>query len=175
MICTDMRETANRSWSADRRFFGRGGELVYLMLNRSSLASEIGGLVKKRFLNSNDPMNGIAAALCDPSDDGKTNAHVGYLPFRHHVAYERLAEDWRGILTLDRLPDGHLFEPLFRITGLNIVGYLAECARDEIGAAKAEPIIADLTDGDDKPIAAILKGTFEPSPAGGEPCGSGLR
>ena len=40
MICSDMREAANQGWSPDRRFFGRGGELVYLMLNRSRHAPE---------------------------------------------------------------------------------------------------------------------------------------
>ena len=157
MICTDMRETANRHWSVDRRFFGRGGELVYLMLNRSRLANDIGRMVKKRFLNTNDPINRIAAALCDPAGDDKSTTHVGYLPYRNHPTFEHLAEDWHGILTLDRLPDGHLFEPLFRITGLNLVCYLAECSRNQIGAVKAEPIILDLTDGDDKQLRQFSK------------------
>ena len=157
MICTDMRENAKQNWSADRRFFGRGGELVYLMLNRSSYAAEIGVLVNRRLLNQQDSMNLIAKALCDPHDDKATSTSVGYLPFKNHRAYDRLAKDWKKILTLDRLPEGHLFEPLFRITGLNLVRYLAERCRDETGAERVEPIIADLTDGDDKQLRQSSK------------------
>lgn len=157
MICPDMREGPNGAWHADRRFFGRGGELVYLMLNRSSLAGEVGTLVQERLLNAKDPMNVIAKALCDPKDDKKSSTHIGYLPFREYPAYDRLAEDWKGILSLNRLPNGHLFEPLFRMTGLNLAVYLAERARDEIGAPRAEPIIADLTDGADKQLRQSSK------------------
>jgi len=156
-ICTDMKESPNGAWSPDRRFFGRGGELVYLMLNRSSLAGEVGALVQHRLLNAEDPMNGIAKALCDPKDDKKSSPHIGYLPLRQHPAYDRLAEDWKGILSLNRLPNGHLFAPLFRMTGLNLVVYLAERARDEIGAPHVEPIIADLTDGADKQLRQSSK------------------
>lgn len=157
MICTDMREGANRSWSGDRRFFGRGGELVYLMLNRSSKASEVGELVQKRLLSPDDPKNAIAKALCDPFDQKASSTHIGYLPFRQHEAYNRLADDWQAVLNLDRIPNGHLFEPLFRITGLNLVVYLAERARAEIGAPKAEPIILDLTNGADKQLRQSSK------------------
>lgn len=157
MICTDMREASKGNWSADRRFFGRGGELVYLMLNRSTIADEIGGLVGKRLLDPDDPMNRMAKKLCDPSDTLHSTTHIGYLPPMEHPAYERLARDWRAVLTLDRLPDGHLFEPLFRITGLNLTVYLAECAHRETGAPRVEPIVADLTDGDDKQLRNCSK------------------
>lgn len=146
MICTDMREKQG-SWGADRRFFGRGGEIVYLMLNRSTHAEEVGALVARRLLNPDDPMNQIAKALSDPDGSGQSNTHIGYLPHLWLPAYDRLAEDWRNILSCDRLPEGHLFEPLFRITGLNLIVYLAERAQAETGAASREPIIADLTDG----------------------------
>jgi len=151
MICADMREGTNGSWSADRRFFGRGGELVYLMLNRSSRAKEIGDMVQMRFLDPENSMNRVAKSISDPESDVSTSTHIGYLPLSRHAAYDRLAYDWHGILSLG-LPNGHLFEPLFRITGLNLVVYLAERARDVIGMGEAEPIVADLTDGADKQL-----------------------
>lgn len=146
MICTDMREKQG-SWTADRRFFGRGGELVYLMLNRSAHVDEVSTLVARRLLNEDDPINQIARALSDPAGSGQASTHIGYLPYLHLPAYDRLAEDWLNILSCDRLPEGHLFEPLFRITGLNLIVYLAERAQAEMKAASREPIIADLTDG----------------------------
>lgn len=156
MICTDMRE-ARGSWSADRRFFGRGGELVYLMLNRSSRAVEVSRLISKRLLSENDPMNRIAHALSDPTDTGASNTQIGYLPHLTLPAYDRLAEDWLNVLMCDRLPEGHLFEPLFRITGLNLIVYLAERAQDEVGASRPVPIVADLTDGGNQQLREEAK------------------
>ena len=157
MICTDLRESTNRSWSPDRRFFGRGGELVYLMLNRSRNAQKLDRLITKRLLNPDDPMNRIAHALSDRNETKGSSVHIGYLPYRRHDAYDRLAEDWLGILELERLPNGHLFEPLFRITGLNLVVYLAERAQNEIGEQEPEPIVADLTDGADSQLRQSSK------------------
>lgn len=161
LICTDMREArmkeARGSWSPDRRFFGRGGELVYLMLNRSSLAETLGCQIKKRLLNPDDPMNRIAQALSDPADTSASNSPVGYLPYLKLPAYDRIAEDWLKILRCDHLPEGHLFEPLFRITSLNLLVYLAERARDEVGEADAVPIVADLTDGGNSQLREISK------------------
>lgn len=156
MICTDMRE-ARGGWTADRRFFGRGGELVYLMLNRSSFAVELKRLVQERLLSENDPMNRIAQALSDPADTGASNTQIGYLPHLTLSAYDRLAEDWLNVLMCNRLPEGHLFEPLFRITGLNIVVYLSERAQEEVGAPKAIPIVADLTDGGNQQLREEAK------------------
>ena len=157
MICPDLRELPNRSWSPDRRFFGRGGELVYLMLNRSRHVELLGQLVGERLLNADDPMNRIAIALSDPNETDCARPSIGYLPYRRREAYDRLAEDWLGILRLDRLPRAHLFEPLFRITGLNLVVYLAERAREEVGAPRPEPIVADLTDGADSQLRQSAK------------------
>ena len=156
MICTDMRETRG-NWTADRRFFGRGGELVYLMLNRSSLSAELMPLIHERLLAENDPMNRIAHALSDPADTGASNTQIGYLPHLSLASYESLAEDWLNILKCNRLPEGHLFEPLFRITGLNIVVYLAERAQDEVGAPQPVPIVVDLTDGGNQQLREEAK------------------
>jgi hypothetical protein len=156
MVCTDMREVRN-SWSIDRRFFGRGGELVYLMLNRSRLARDLRTLIDRRLLSETDPMNQIAQALSDPADTGAATTHVGYLPHLAHPAYDRLADDWWTVLTCNRLPDGHLFEPLFRVTGLNLVVYLAERAQAEMGAPRRMPIVVDLTDGGNQQLREEAK------------------
>lgn len=73
-----------------------------------------------------------------------------------HPAYDRLAEDWEKILRLD-LPNGHLFEPLFRITGLNLHVYLAERAQDICGAPSREPTVVDMGKGQDKQLRELSK------------------
>lgn len=146
-------------WSTDRRFFGRGGELVYLMINRSKLAKECSDLISRRLLSSKDSMDCIAAQLNDPND-GTTGVGIGYLPLENHQAYERIAGDWLKVLKLKLLPNSHLFEPLVRLTGLNLIRYLAERSSEIIGRS-AEPFVLDLTAGRDAQLRAVSKNYFE--------------
>jgi hypothetical protein len=156
MICPDMREARN-NWTIDRRFFGRGGELVYLMLNRSRIGMDLRTLIDERLLSEADPMNQIAQTLSDPGDAGAATTQVGYLPQLALPAYDRLADDWKAVLTCNRLPDGHLFEPLFRVTGLNLVVYLAERAQAELATPRRMPIVVDLTDGENQQLREEAK------------------
>jgi hypothetical protein len=163
-------DVPSKDWTPDRRFFGRGGEIVYLMLNRSADPAPLANLIEQRLLSETDPMNRIARALRDPSEAVKNTENprekpvnprkkdlsIGYLPVASHPAYDRMAEDWTALLSLDRLPSTHLFEPLFRITGLNLVRYLAERAA-EVCRAPTEPILADFTDGEQKSLRTRSK------------------
>ncbi len=165
MILPDMRESRGK-WSIDRRFFGRAGELVYLMLNRSKLSESLNSLIEDSFGQSNDPLNQVANALSDPDEDDWSRTQIGYLPHKDHHAYLRLAEDWNAILRLNRLPKSHRFEPLFRITALNLVVYLAEIARDQVfpvgsGKARPVPIMMDFMDGSEKQLRDRSKEHFD--------------
>ena len=147
MVCDDLRESV---WSRDRRFFARGGELVYLMLNRSTRRDEAMKLIKDKLLNPESPMNRIARAVSDPeSDPSSGDAGIGYLPLGHHDIYDQMAEDWINILSIDKLPHSHLFEPLFRLTGLNLMVYFAQRSQEILDAKRPEPIVADAQNGAD--------------------------
>ena len=146
MILPDFRETKGR-WSTDRRFFGRGGELVYLMLNRSDQCKNVQNLIETRLLDEHDPYNQIAKSISPVVEDGSSTAEIGYLPCLQHQSYNRLADAWIKILEQDLLSGSHFFDPLFRITGLNLILYLVERACELIGRPNVEPILIDLTDG----------------------------
>lgn len=148
-------------WAMDKRFFGRAGELVYLMLNRSGYAERVQTLLDRRLLSPDDPMNRVAAALSDPSDKGEASTDIGYLPLASHSSYERIASDWLAVLELERLPNDHLFDPLFRVTGLNLLRYLAERYAGTIGEADPEPIVADLTNGTDSGLRELSRETLQ--------------
>ena len=148
-------------WTADRRFFGRGGELIYLMLNRSRQAQRLGGLIQDRLLSPGDPLNRLAATLSDPAD-GSSSVPMGYLPYADHDAFDRMAEDWLAVLGTERLPNGHLFDPLTRLTGLNLFRYVAEMSAEIRGpCVKVEPILLDLQDGRDRRIMETSKSYYE--------------
>ena len=125
----------------DRRFFSRGGELVYFMLNRSRQADTLRPLVHERLLDPDNRWNQLVRLLKPATDTPaeKVGGQTGYLPPAHHPAYDRLAEDWQALLSLENLPDDHLLDPLMRLTGLGALLYILERAADELGETKPPP------------------------------------
>lgn len=129
----------------DRKFFARGGELVFLMLSRSKSAAELAPLIERRILRSDGRWNRVAKLLQTPSaPDDDITYNVGYLPLREHKVYDRLAEDWLAILKLEGLPDDQVAEPLMRLTGLHVVRYIIERAAHVLGRSVDQPIPVDM-------------------------------
>jgi len=137
-------------FSSDRRFFGRGGEMVYLMLKRSVHAENLGDLIRKNFFSDYDRMNQLAKLVSPDTDEYVAGGVIGYLPLSHYGAYDRIAEDWVSVLKLGLLPTPQKFDPLFRLTALNLVRYFVERAHDVLGSLsneRHEPIPLDATGG----------------------------
>lgn len=134
--------------TSDRKFFARGGELIFLMLNRSALAPKLEELVRRRLLSSKGRWNRVAKLLQRPAthpDDLSTIQYkVGYLPLPQHFVYNRLAEDWTALLSLDQLPDDQLAEPLMRLTGLQVARYIIERSAEVLGRRPDQPIPVDM-------------------------------
>ena len=115
------------NWKSDRRFFGRGGEIVYLMLNRSiKHRGKLRELLQKDFMG-NDDFNCLAKKLSPPKENYSTGtAQIGYLPLNTHKSYNRIAKDWCSILLLEGPSVPQKFEALSCITALNLIRYFAE-------------------------------------------------
>lgn len=141
-------------------FFARGGELVYLMLLRSGLAAGVGEELRARLFDRDDAMNRLVVALSDPAEDHPDGERyepktmsIGYLPVAAHPAYARMGEDWRALLRVPKLPKEHLFDPLMRMTGLNMMRYFAERSAETDGHGHIEPFPLDMTDGARRPLS----------------------
>ena len=134
MLTADYGESKTDSVNKDRRFFARGGELVYLMLNRSKFATELEPLVRKRLIGENSRWDKLAKALQSGIPEPTVSMDsFGYLPLDDHPAYDRLAEDWVSLLSLDGLPDDSVPEPLMRLSGLGVLQYIVDRSCDVIG------------------------------------------
>lgn len=142
---------------ADRSFFGRGGEMVYLMLTRSGYGAELASEVTSLFLNSNDPAERLVRRLSPEGADRTSGGPPGYLPLAYHGAYRRLAEDWLAVLKLRSLPPPQKFEPLFRVTALNLVRYFAERAVEVMDDDRGDPIPLDMTSGQNANLRDVSK------------------
>jgi hypothetical protein len=119
--------------SGGRRFFGRNGELLYLMLNRAKNKGNLAERIETRLLNPNSDWNKLARVLNQPSTETHPeNITVGYLPHRERIRYDRLSNDWLALLEINA-PQNLLLDALVRISGLHLALYLMEEASLQLG------------------------------------------
>jgi len=160
MLAADYGESKSGSANKDRRFFARGGELVYLMLNRSRNRSELETLVRARLLTEQSRWNQLAKVLQPRDQDDPLDFDIGYLPLPYHRAYDRLAEDWTAVLSLKQLPDDNVPEPLMRLTALNVIIYIIERASEVLGMEDPPPIPLDMVSSSTSGVKALAQACF---------------
>lgn len=114
--------------------FKRNGEIIYLMLSRSSFAKELREGFMKLLDVSNEKNRLLERLLPEEAVHNPDIAKAAagnipcYLPYIHHPAYNRLADDVLGLLALN-LPDQDCFEFLLPLFSFHLVLYYLETAR----------------------------------------------
>lgn len=131
----DVSVSANGGVTNDRRFFARTGELLYLMLARSSLRDKLRDDLAAQFLNINSPYDRVLAALQAEPQHTKGERGGAYLPCSEHPAFDRLASDWLAILSRS-MPISDALPHLVTLTGLNLLLYQLERAREVVGGSR---------------------------------------
>ncbi len=137
---------ANVNGSADRRFFARSGELLYLMLNRSGAGSEIAEEISRKLLRKDETWNRVVGALLPDGfkvDTNSVSSTIGYLPYANHVEYAALAETWRKLLKLS-LPGESLFDPLMRLSALHMLLYMLRRGNEETGDTGEPKLVLEI-------------------------------
>lgn len=109
--------------SNDRRFFGRGGEIAYLMLCRAQKRDELAAKLCQRVVNANPLWNSVVRCL-QPADQRRNAAERGgsFLPHTSHPIFDDLAQDWINLLGL-ALPNLDVFPHLVNLLGLHLIRY----------------------------------------------------
>lgn len=101
--------------------FGRTGELLYLMLCRSSLADDL----KQSFtvvFAGNNPWNKLLALFQPDGNEDQETRKNSFLPYRTHPVFDRLAEDWLHVLSLS-LPGFDAFPHLVTLGAMHVLLY----------------------------------------------------
>lgn len=129
--------------SNDRRFFGRTGELLYLMLCRSGRGPEIRDAIAPRFFDKTRPYARLVAVLQGGDEAGKNPKRAGYLPYASLPEYQRLADDWLAILSRP-LPSYDALPHLVNITGLHLLLYFLRRAHEECGESRPLSLVAEI-------------------------------
>lgn len=113
----------NNASTNDRRFFGRTGEVLYLMFCRTPRKYELLAVLKERLSNIDQTWNSITKCLQPTDEDqvGPIRANA-FLPYTHHPCFDELAEDWMAILRLS-IPGFDVFPHLVNLAGLHLLKY----------------------------------------------------
>lgn len=157
----DLRFDAKGSnASNDRRFFARTGELLYLMLSRANNGSDLGKELVERLFNHESPMNQLVKAIQGEEQKAPREREVGYLPYKRHARFDRLCDDWLGILKLD-IPIYDGLDHLITITGLNLLIYFLECGKQTLGDTQPVEIVCEIVSKQRTKVRALSGESFQ--------------
>ena len=127
----DLNITAAGKVSREYIYFGRTGELLYLMVcrcaRRNELAARFSGLL------SGDNQWNKLLSLFQPDDgeDLETRAN-SFLPYASHPVFDLLADDWLNVLSLE-LPGFDAFPHLVTLGALHVMLYQLRVSSDLVG------------------------------------------
>lgn len=117
----------------DRNFFGRTGELLYLILCRASNKVELLTLLRKNLILQDSPWNRIVRAL-QPDTEITSGSELGksFLPYPKHFCFDELANDWIGVLSLE-MPGYDAIPHLVNLAAFHLIQYQLRVSRDILG------------------------------------------
>ncbi len=133
----DVSVSASGGVTTDRRFFGRTGEVLYLMLARSRHAPALAKLLSDRLFEQRGPYEALVKALQGETQSAQNERAGSYLPVSGHALFDQLAEDWMSVLQLD-MPAYDALPHIVAITGLHLVLYQLNRAREVLGGGEVK-------------------------------------
>lgn len=129
--------------SRDYVNFGRTGELLYLMLCRSSQRNELRQHFE-RILKPGGQWNELVKLLQPSSDDDERSTRGNsYLPYKRHSVFDRLSEDWANLLSL-HLPRYDVFPHLVTLGALHVLTYQLAIALEWRTGLNAVHIVCEI-------------------------------
>jgi len=118
-----------KSHSMDRRFFSRGGEVLYLMISRGKNAGLLKELIQTVYVNSsqNKRWNSLLAILRNNENTYLKNTNLGFLGADSHAIFDQLVDDLIALLSSD-IPHNDIFEYFSSISAFYMVHYILTVA-----------------------------------------------
>ena len=128
----------------DRRFFGRTGEVLYLMLCRSQRNQELLERLTRRFNQNDGKWNSIIKTLQPEEDNEYGNERAySFLPYKEHPCFDALADDWIALLDL-AIPDFDIFPYLVTLAGLHLMVYQLTVSRQVLGCSPTPEFVCEI-------------------------------
>lgn len=154
----DLRVVGGKA-SNDRLFFGRTGELLYLMLCRAERGAELGEKLIERLFNVSAPMNRLARTLQGKPQFSEAK-EVGYLPQASNPRFDRLCDDWLAILSRD-MPIYDALEHLIASAGLNMLLYFLERAKTQVGDTEPVELVCEIVSRERTKVRALSGDSYQ--------------
>jgi len=150
----DLKVDSNGNGTNDRNFFGRTGELLYLMLARAQRASELGQLLNARLFDHSTQLNRLAQAIQGAPQLANSPKKTGYLPAGRLARFDRMCEDWITILSC-QMPIEDAIEHLVRSAGLNLLLYFIEQGKAVVGDTDPLELLCEIVSQDRSKIRTL--------------------
>lgn len=119
----------NDKGSTDRRFFGRSGELLYILLSYAKNRHELESLIRQKYFETDHPLNKACAFLQGREPEKAIDCANSIGPAYYTQTMQRrvdlLCDDLIRILK-SSLPAEDLFSHVWRIIGLHLMCYFIE-------------------------------------------------
>ncbi|NLH76572.1 MAG: hypothetical protein GX465_06000 [Acidobacteria bacterium] len=114
----------------DRNFFGRTGELLYLMLCRCDDKRALRKALLPLINGTRSRWDAVVRSF-QPDIPAQSGSELGkcYLPYEKHPTYDQLAKDWLACLSLN-MPGFDALPHLVSLIGLHLIKYQLTVARD---------------------------------------------
>ncbi len=122
--------------------FGRTGELLYMMLCRSTDAEKLRPHLAGMLAGDN-PWNTVVGLFQPQGTEDSHTRGKSYLPYRNHPRFDRLAEDWLHIFELS-LPGFDAFPHLVTLGALHVVLYQLHIAAEWCGETRPVHFICEV-------------------------------
>jgi hypothetical protein len=123
--------------------FGRSGEILYLMLARSSRREELAEALRP-FLEERGEARDRLLALLQPGPEEPTDARgASYLPRELHPSYDALAEDWMAILRMG-LPGFDAFPHLVTLGAYHLMLYQLSIAAEWTARGRGAHMVCEV-------------------------------
>lgn len=134
----------NNASTNDRRFFGRTGEVLYLMCCRAQRKTELAAALCK-CLERTDPtwdtvVRSLQPAEEEPWSRDRANA---FLPYAANACFDDIVEDWLAILRLN-ITGFDVFPHLVNLAGLHLIKYQLTISRQVLGYTDAPSFVCEV-------------------------------
>ena len=118
----DLNISPNGQPSREYINFGRSGELLYLMLTRSSLRNELSPYIRGMVSGTNKWDRLADSLQPGGEDDQERESRSCYLPYLQHPIFEGLASDWLAMFSIG-LPAFDTYPHLVTLATLHLFRY----------------------------------------------------
>jgi hypothetical protein len=126
----DLNISAAGKVSREYIYFGRTGELLYLMLCRSSRKDELAARFSGMLSGQNQWNKLLALFQPDGGEEQETRANT-FLPYATHPMFDLLADDWLHVFSLE-LPGFDAFPHLVTLGAFHVMLYQLRVSSDQV-------------------------------------------